>query len=60
VRLVISLLGVEVFAVETQTGPPPPPSEADGVEITRHSGLFDLGFQPATRWSAVERDEPGP
>jgi hypothetical protein len=58
VRLVISLLGVEVFAVET--GPEPPPSEGDGVEITRHSGLFDLGFQPATRWSAVERDEPGP
>ena len=41
-RVVICLLGVEVFSLSTE--PESPPTEADGVEITRHSGEFDIGL----------------
>lgn len=47
-RLTVWLLGVEVFTISTDQ--PPSPSEADGVEITRHAGQFEigLGFRPPT------------
>lgn len=57
-RLTVCLLGVEVLSISTD--PPPPPSEGDGVEITRHSGQFEIGFRPAVPWSPVEHYDDGP
>ena len=42
-RLTIWLFGHEVITISTDQDTQPA-TEADGVEITRHSGSFELGF----------------
>jgi hypothetical protein len=63
VRLTLWLLGTEILTISTDRADP---TEADGIEITRHAGTFDIGFQsaPPASWlsdieARLKRHPPG-